>query len=61
MKKIQFVKSPVGAFLLAYFEKDIAELEEKLAAEIIESGFGIEVIDEQISTIEEEVKPKKKK
>lgn len=64
MKKIKFIKSPVGAFLLAYFENDIAEVEAKLAAELIESGFGIEVIDENqelTETISEEVKPKKKK
>ena len=60
MKKIKFLKSPVGAFLLAYFENDIADIEENLATEIIESGFGIEVIEE-ISIVEEEVKPKKKK
>lgn len=59
--KIQFVKSPVGAFLLGYVEKEIAEVEEKLAAELIESGFGVEVIEETSEEITEEVKPKKKK
>ena len=61
--KIKFVKSPLGAFALAYFENDIAEVENKLAAEIIEAGFGVEVIEEVIKISEEpiEVKPKKKK
>lgn len=59
--KIQFVKSPVGAFLLGYAENEVVELEEKLAAEIIESGFGVEVIEETSEEITEEVKPKKKK
>lgn len=68
MKKIKFLKSPVGAFLLAYFENDIADIEENLATEIIESGFGIEVIEETLEIISElnseetlEVKPKKRK
>lgn len=59
--KIQFVKSPVGAFLLGYVENDIAEFEEKLAAELLESGFGIEVVEEIISEESTEEKPKKKK
>lgn len=59
--KIQFVKSPVGAFLLGYAENEVVELEEKLAAELIESGFAVEVIDEPTEITEEEVKPKKKK
>jgi hypothetical protein len=60
--KIKFVKSPVGFFGLAHFENDVVELESKLAAEIIEAGFGVEVIEESSEEIsEEEVKPKKKK
>lgn len=62
--KIKFVKSPVGAFSLAHFENDVVELESKLAAEVIEAGFGVEVIEdskEESEVSEEEVKPKKKK
>lgn len=62
MKKIKFIKSPVGMFLLAYFEGDVVELETKLADEIIESGFCVEVegIQEEVEETQE-VKPKKKK
>jgi hypothetical protein len=67
--KIKFVKSPVGAFGLAHFENEVVELESKLAAEVIEAGFGIEVIEEVteelteevITEVTEEVKTKKKK
>lgn len=59
--KIKFVKSPVGAFGLGHFENDVVEIENKLAADIIEAGFGIEVIEESLEEVSEEVKPKKKK
>ena len=62
--KIKFVKSPVGAFKLGHFENDIVEIEDKLAADIIEAGFGIEETKETFEEISEEpieVKPKKKK
>jgi len=67
--KIKFTKSPVGAFLLAYFENDLTELSDALAQEVIELGYGIEVIEEVteelteevITEVTEEVKTKKKK
>jgi len=64
--KIKFTKSPVGAFLLAYFENDVTELSDALAQEVIDLGYGIEEITEElteevITEVTEEVKPKKKK
>jgi hypothetical protein len=71
--KIKFTKSPVGAFLLAYFENDVTELSDALAEEVIDLGYGIEetlevtleetteVTEETTEEITEEVKPKRKK
>jgi len=62
--KIKFTKSPVGAFLLAYFENDVTELSDALAQEVIELGYGIEEVTEELiedTEVTEEVKPKKKK
>jgi hypothetical protein len=60
--KIKFTKSPVGAFLLAYFENDVTELSDALAQEVIDLGYGIEEVTEEVVTeVTEEVKTKKKK
>jgi len=67
--KIKFVKSPVGAFGLAYFENDVTELSDALAKEVIDLGYGIEetlevteeLTEEVITEVTEEVKTKKKK
>lgn len=39
--KIQFIESPTGAFKLAYDAGMIANIPEKLAAELIEKGFAV--------------------
>lgn len=42
MKKVRFTKSPTGAFNLGYHVGDVAELEPKQAAELIEAGYAVE-------------------
>ena len=39
--RIQFIKSPTGAFGLGYNEGDIKDLPDVQAMEIVESGFAI--------------------
>ncbi len=55
MIKIKFIKSPVGAFGLAYAENTTHEIEEVLAKELIESGYAL-LVDEPKEVDE----PKKK-
>lgn len=40
---IQFIKSPITTFNLAYLVGDTAEVRDTLASELIESGYAIEV------------------
>ena len=44
-KKVLFTKSPTGKFNLAYSENEVGELESKLADELIESKYAVEVKD----------------
>ncbi len=56
--KIKFIKAP-GLIGLGYFINDIAEMEEKRGAELIERGFA-ELVKEDNSEFIEDAKPKKK-
>jgi hypothetical protein len=46
--KVKFLKSPVGAFRLAYSEGEEAVVNENLGNEMIEAGFAIEVKQEEV-------------
>jgi len=48
--KVKFLKSPVGAFRLAYSQGEEVEVNETLGAEMIEAGFALEVIEEVVET-----------
>lgn len=41
--KIKFLKSPTGKFKLAYNAGDVAEVDNKLAAQCVEAGYAEEV------------------
>jgi hypothetical protein len=41
MKKVRFIKSPIGRFSLAYFEGDVASLDDKQADELTEEGYAV--------------------
>lgn len=55
--KIQFTKSPTGAYGLAYNAGDMAELEEKQAKELMEKGYAVspEVMDGEDSDLPEDL------
>lgn len=63
--KVQFTKSPTGRFHLAYSEGEVAELNDALANELIESEYAVLV--EEVKPIETAVSkefietPEKKK
>jgi hypothetical protein len=48
--KVKFLKSPVGAFRLAYSQGEEVEVNDTLGAEMIEAGFALEVIEEVVET-----------
>ena len=41
--KVQFIKSPTGAFKLAYDAGMIGEIPDELAAKLIDNGFAVKV------------------
>ena len=47
--KVQFKRSPVGRFNLAYGQGEQAEIADTLASELIESGYAIEVTENAAS------------
>lgn len=65
MSKIKFIKQPTGRFNLAYSEGEVAELNDALANELIESEYAVLV--EEVKPIETAVSkefietPEKKK
>lgn len=62
--KVKFLKSPVGAFRLAYSQGEEVEVNDTLGAEMIEAGFALEVIEEVVETAtkkEFKESPEKKK
>lgn len=48
--KVKFLKSPVGAFRLAYAQGAEVEVNDTLGSEMIEAGFALEVIEEVVET-----------
>jgi hypothetical protein len=48
--KVKFLKSPVGAFKLAYSQGEEAVVNDALAIEMIEAEFAVEVKEEVIET-----------
>lgn len=47
--KVEFKRSPVGRFNLAYGQGEQAEIADTLASELIESGYAIEVTENAAS------------
>lgn len=47
--KVEFKRSPVGRFNLAYGQGEQAEIADTLATELIESGYAIEVTENAAS------------
>lgn len=60
MKTIKFIKSPIGAFGLAYCENEVAEFEVNQANELIELGFAELVENEIEKAVKSEPKEIKK-
>jgi len=59
MKKIKLLKSPVGAYKLAYVAGEEIELNEALANDLIENKFAIEVESTEVETKELKTTPEK--
>ena len=63
--KVKFIKSPIGAFLLAYGEGMEGEFPEEQANLLIEAGYAVKVEEKeqaiQVNDIESPEKPKKRK
>lgn len=49
MKLVKFIKSPIGAFGLAYAPNEIAEIENTQADELISLGFA-ELLENKVET-----------
>ena len=56
MKLIKFIKSPIGAFGLAYTANEIAEIEDTQADELISLGFA-ELLENKVETADK-IEPK---
>lgn len=56
MKLVKFIKSPIGAFGLAYAANEIAEIENTQADELISLGFA-ELLENKIETADK-IEPK---
>ena len=56
--KIEFLKSPTGKFLLAYFAGDVAEVQHPLAETLCKEGYARPVQNEKI--VETAVSPQAK-
>lgn len=59
MKKIKLLKSPVGAYKLAYVAGEEIELSEALANDLIENKFAVEVESTEVETKELKTTPEK--
>lgn len=59
MKKIKLLKSPVGAYKLAYVAGEEIELNEALANDLIENKFAVEVESTEVETKELKTTPEK--
>lgn len=59
--KVKFIKSPVGPFGLGYSIGDEAEINETLAATLVEQKYAVEVKEIEMATIAEMETPETKK
>jgi hypothetical protein len=59
--KVQFIQSPVGPFGLGYSIGDQAEINETLAATLIEQKYAVEVKEIETATISQMETPETKK
>lgn len=59
--KVKFIKSPVGPFGLGYSINDEAEINETLAATLVEQKYAVEVKEIEMATIPQMETPETKK
>ena len=59
--KVKFIKSPVGPFGLGYSIGDEAEINETLAATLVEQKYAVEVKEIEMATIADMETPETKK
>lgn len=61
MKKVKFVVSPSGnPFNLAYHVGEEAEMNEKQAKDLIDSGFAIDITPVEVAKVTKEASPRTK-
>lgn len=59
--KVKFIKSPVGLFGLGYSIGDEAEINDTLAATLVEQKYAVEVKEIEMATIPQMETPETKK
>ena len=59
--KVKFIKSPVGPFGLGYSISDEAEINDTLAATLVEQKYAVEVKEIEMATIPQMETPETKK